>query len=228
MAQKSAWEKEYSDAKLVALEDNKPQKHILHYFRFLKKQGVVLRSLSVLDLGCGVGKNSNYLAELGNKVVGIDISETAINIAKEKAKKLKLSVNYIIGDIGSKFLFKNEYFDLVLDSMSSNSLDDAERNIYIKEIYRVLKKDGNFFVKALCKDGDKNAKYLLKYSPGKNSDTYIMKEIGLVEKVFSKESFIEFYSKYFKIEQLIKKTNYVKINNRNYKRNYWLGYMKKI
>ncbi len=228
MPQKNTWEKEYSNAKLVILENDKPQKNVLRYFRFLKKQGIILTNLSILDLGCGIGKNSNYLAELGNDVAGIDISKNAIKTAKDRANKLKLDVKYMVGNIGSKFLFENEYFDLVLDNISSNSLDDQERNIYIKEVNRVLKKNGNFFIKALCKEGDKNAKYLLKHSPGKDPDTYIMREINLTEKVFSKDSFIQLYSKYFEIEQLIKKTSYVKINNRNYKRNYWLGYMKKI
>ena len=60
MPQKNTWEKEYSNAKLVILENDKPQKNVLRYFRFLKKQGIILTNLSILDLGCGIGKNSNY------------------------------------------------------------------------------------------------------------------------------------------------------------------------
>ena len=42
-----------------------------------------------------------------------------------------------------------------------------------------LKKGGYIFVRALCKDGDENAKRLLKDSPGEEYDTYIIKEMGL-------------------------------------------------
>ncbi len=92
---------------------------------------------------------------------------------------------------------------------------------------RVLKKDGYIFVRALCKDGDDNAKRLLKDSPGKEYDTYIIKEIGLTERVFTKDDLIKTYNKYFRILSLEKKTSYSTFNNRIYKRNYWLIYLTK-
>ena len=62
---------------------------------------------------------------------------------------------------------------MILDITSSNSLNAKEREIYLSEVNRVLKKNGHFFVRALCKDGDKNAQSLLKKSPGKDYDTYM-------------------------------------------------------
>ena len=112
--------------------------------------------------------------------------------------------------------------------MSSNSLNESEREIYLAEVNRVLKNGGHFFVRALCKDGDSNAKNLLKLSPGPEYDTYIIKDMNLVERVFSKADFTKDYSKYFKIQELIKKTNYAQFKGRSYKRNYWLAYMKKV
>jgi len=92
---------------------------------------------------------------------------------------------------------------------------------------RILKTGGYVFVRALCKDGNKNVKNLLKQSPGKEYDTYVIKEIGLTERVFSREDFIKMYGKYFKILSLEKKTNYTTFNNRIYKRDYFLAYMTK-
>jgi len=86
---------------------------------------------------------------------------------------------------------------------------------------------GYFFVRALAKDGNKNVKNLLKASPGKEYNTYIIKEIGLTERVFSREDFTKMYSQYFKILRLEKKTSYTTLNNRIYKRNYWLAYLSK-
>ncbi|MDD5738437.1 MAG: class I SAM-dependent methyltransferase [Candidatus Pacebacteria bacterium] len=229
MGQYQAWENEYRSSQLIT-KNPEPQKDVLRFFKYLKKEEKKeLSGLNILDLGCGTGRNSNYLAGLGNKVVGVDISKTAIDIAKNRAGEMQVSdnVSYVVGDIGASYPFGDNYFDLILDITSSNSLNEKERDIYIKEVYRALKDGGYFFVRALCKDGDKNAKNLLKFSPGKENDTYIIKELNLVERVFSEKDFKELYGKYFKIKKLFKKSGYAKFQNQSYKRNYWLAYMQK-
>lgn len=226
MAQKKFWEKEYINNKLVTKSD-KPQKDFLNFLKFLRKQKIKVTNFKILDLGCGVGKNSNYLSSLENSVFGLDISETAINEAKQRAKQLNLNTTYKVWDIGKNYPFEKDYFDLVIDVISSNSLNEEERKIYINEVARVLKTNGYFFVRALCKDGDKNAKNLIKLFPGNEKNSYIMKDLGLTEKVFEEKEIIDFYSKFFKILKLTKKSAYTKYNNQSYKRNYWLLYLQK-
>jgi SAM-dependent methyltransferase len=224
--QGNVWEKEYRNPKLVTKKDE-PQKDVLRFFKFLKKEhNFILEDKKVLDLGCGTGRNSNYIASLGNSLIGIEISKTAISLAKERASSLGLKVDYRLGDIGEPFDIPKSSVDLVLDVTSSNSLNEKGRKIYLEETHRVLKDGGFFFVRALAKDGNKNVKFLLKNSPGKEYDTYIIKEMGLTERVFSRKDFIETYEKYFKILYLEKKTSYTKFNDRVYKRDYWLAGMK--
>lgn len=234
MAQEQIWEHEYRESKLVT-KDDKPQSDTLGFLKYLKREkGVSLTGARVLDLGCGTGRNSNYLALEGAMVTGVEISSTALMIASQRAKELGLTgagvdsnIEYIKGNIGEIFQFENDEFDLILDVTSSNSLSESERERCLEESNRVLKSGGNFFVKTLCKDGDHNAKNLLKLSPGKEHDTYIMPEIGLTERVWSKEDFVAYYSRYFVIDKLEKKTNYSRFNGRSYKRNFWLAYMSK-
>lgn len=222
--QGNTWEREYRNPKLVTKNEG-PQADTVRFFKFLKKEEKFnLYDKVILDLGCGTGRNSNYLADLGNQVIGIEISKTAILIAKQRAK---VSVDYRIGDIGERYDIKDESIDIVLDVTSSNSLNEKGRETYLNETHRVLKEGGYFFVRALAKDGNKNVKNLLKQSPGPEYDTYVIKEINLTERVFSKEDFINMYSKYFKILNLEKKTSYTTFNERIYKRDYWLAYMKK-
>ncbi len=228
MPQGATWEKEYMNPQLVTKED-RPQKDVLRFFKFLKKtEKVKLENLAILDLGSGTGRNSNYLAELGNRVTGLEISPTAIDLAKSRAKKMKVEVDYQLRNMGSVYPFDNEMFDLAIDITSSNSLNNKERYIYLSEVHRVLKSNGHFFVKSLCKDGDKNAKALIKNSPGPEPDTYINKDMNLIEKVFTQQDFTDLYSKYFKIIKLTKKTSYTRFKGQSYKRNFWLAYMKKI
>lgn len=225
--QGNTWEKEYKNPKLVTKKDG-PQADTLRFLRFLKKEKKYrVEDKIILDLGCGTGRNANYLAEKGNKVIGIEISNTALNLAKTRAQDMGVIVNYRLGDIGEKYDIEDNSIDVVLDATSSNSLNEIGREIYLREVKRVLKIGGYFFVRALCKDGNKNVKNLLKMSPGREYDTYIIKEIGLTERVFSREDFIKMYSQYFKILQLEKKTSYTTFNNCIYKRDYWLAYMSK-
>ncbi|PIR90804.1 hypothetical protein COU05_00055 [bacterium (Candidatus Gribaldobacteria) CG10_big_fil_rev_8_21_14_0_10_37_21] len=228
MPQIKAWEKEYQNPQLLTKKEE-PQNDLKRFFKFLRKtEKIIPEGLVVLDLGSGTGRNANYLAQLGSKVIGLEISKTALNLAKARAREEGVEVDYRLLDIGSIYPFENEQFDLVLDVMSSNSLNEKEREIYLKEVFRVLKNGGFFFVKALCKDGDKNAKNLLKINPSKEKDTYLNKDMGLTERVFTKDDFIKMYAQYFKVIQLIKKTNYAQFKGQSYKRNYWLGYLKKL
>jgi len=225
--QGNIWDKEYKNPSFVTKNDE-PQADTLRFLKFLKKeQKYKLENRQILDLGCGTGRNVNYLAEIGNNVIGLEISKTALNIARSRALKLGLDIDYRLEDIGQLYNIPDNSIDIVLDITSSNSLDEKGREIYLKEVNRVLKKGLYFFVRALAKDGNKNVKNLLKSNPGREYDTYIIKEIGLTERVFSRSDFIALYSQYFKILHLEKKTSYTTFNNRIYKRDYWLAYMSK-
>jgi SAM-dependent methyltransferase len=236
MPQTDAWEREYRNPKLVTGKAE-PQNDVKRYLKFLKKEEKVsFDELRVLDLGCGTGRNANYLAEMVATdtkpdmamVTGFEISNTALKVAVDRATEAGLKVDYKMQSIGEVYPCEDTSFDLILDITSSNSLNEKEREIYLKETHRVLKNGGHFFVRALCKDGDANVKELLKRSPGKEYDTYINTEMKLTERVFTKEDFIKTYSPNFSIQKLEKKTGYAHFNGRIYKRNYWLAYMKKV
>ncbi len=228
MPQTDAWEREYRNPKLVT-KKAEPQNDVKRFLKWLKKeQGVALEHLHVLDLGCGTGRNANYLAELGCIVTGFEISSTALRIAQERATELGVSPSYHLRSIGAPYQLSDDSIDLALDVTSSNSLNEHERSVYLTETARVLKTGGYIFVRALCKEGDANVKELLKRNPGSEYDTYVNTQMGLTERVFSREDFVATYSPLFSIEHLEKKSGYAHFNGRIYKRNYWLAYLKKI
>lgn len=225
MAQFEAWENEYLRPQLLTGRDA-PQNDVLRFLKFVKKTGgKKIENLNILDLGSGTGRNANYLAELGANVIGMEISPTAIKIAQTRAREMLIDVKYLNHNIGTVYPFKDNYFDLILDVTSSNSLNEKEREIYLAETRRVLKPDGYIFVRALSKDGDKNAKNLIKISPGQEPDTYFMKELGLIERVFSEEDFRKLYGQYFTIDELMKKKGYARLQGKPYKRIYFLAYL---
>ncbi|HVZ58681.1 MAG TPA: class I SAM-dependent methyltransferase [Patescibacteria group bacterium] len=97
--------------------------------------------ISILDLGCGGGRSTIPLHNMGYKVEGIDIAE---NLIKELKKK-NPSVKAIVGD-AMDMPYKDRSFDIVL--FSHNSLDCmypySARKRTLNEIDRVLKKKGFF------------------------------------------------------------------------------------
>jgi SAM-dependent methyltransferase len=227
MPQSTPWEKEYQNPKLITMDD-KPQKSALAFFKFLKNgEEVKLEGLNILDLGSGTGRNANYLAELGNTVIGFEISPTALSIAKNRSADFGLKIDYRLQDIGSIYPLQDASQDIVLDITSSNALNETERDIYLTEVHRVLKPGGHLFVRTLCLDGDKNVKNLIKQYPGKEKDTYVNQYMKLIERVFSRDDFVSLYSKYFEIQKLEKTTSYTKFNGKSYRRNFWIGYLKK-
>ncbi len=223
--QGSVWDREYQNPKFVTKNDE-PQADTLRFLKFLKKeQKYIVENRIILDLGCGIGRNANYLSLKGNLVIGIDISKVALAIARLRAISSGAVVDYRIGDIGQAYGINDKSVDIILDVTSSNSLNEKGRERYLSEAHRVLKDGGYFFVRALARDGNKNVKNLLKQNHGKEYDTYVIKEIGLIERVFSKEDFIKMYGAFFTILSLEKKTSYTTFNNRIYKRDYWLAYL---
>jgi len=225
MAQKHIWEKEYQRQTLLSPTDN-PQKDTSNFFKYLRKKyhQQLEDNLRVLDLGSGNGRNANHLASMGANISGIEISQTAIRMAREAARIKQVTVDYIQQSFGERFPFDDNTFDIIIDVTSSNSLNEQERETYLAELHRTLKPQGFLFLKTLCLDRDKNAKNLLKQSPGPEPHTYIMKEIHLTEKVFTRQEIIDLYSPHFTILELTKKESYTRMNNKSYKRFFWLGY----
>ena len=226
MGQEKVWENEYSGKSKLVTKHDEPQKTFLRFLKYYKKQiGKDFSSIKIFDAGCGTGRNSNHLASMGFTVSATDISTSAISIAKNRARQNNLQIDYFISDFGDKLKFDDKSLDLVVDVTSSNSLNEKGRDVFLSEVNRTLKPGGYFYVRTLSLEGDKNAKNLLKKNPGKEYNTYIMPELGLVERVFSRKDFEKLYSKYFKIEKLIKETGYTRFGGQNYKRNFWIAYL---
>lgn len=107
-------------------------------FIFLKSL-LKTKSPLILDLGCGTGISTRQLAPLG-KVIGCDPDPRMLRAAKRHGKIGK--GKYVIG-VADRLPFKDSIFDVVTAFSAFHWFDDAKS---IKEIKRVLKPGGIFFV----------------------------------------------------------------------------------
>jgi ubiquinone/menaquinone biosynthesis C-methylase UbiE len=107
----------------------------------VKLLGKPVDKIKVLDIGCGGGRTTVPLHNMGFDVVGIDISENLIKILKKRFPKVKAQVADAM-----KLPFKSNSFDIAI--FSHNSLDCLypyeKRDKCLKEINRVLKNNGFF------------------------------------------------------------------------------------
>lgn len=90
----------YSLAKKGSLDFNHPGMKIL--------SELASKSDRILDLGCGEGTRLHLISDDKKKAVGIDISETAIELAKKAYPRLQ----FMVADL-EKILLKDQSFDLV-------------------------------------------------------------------------------------------------------------------
>ena len=91
-----------------------------------------------LDLGCGIGQYSKELINYGYEVTSADISD----IALEKVKEFNSNVIKI--DMKENLPFTDNTFDVVFANLSIHYFSDEDTKKIMKEIKRILKKDGLF------------------------------------------------------------------------------------
>lgn len=103
----------------------------------------------VLDVGCGTGNFSIKLAKLGVKVVGIDISEEMLKIAREKAKRFGLQIEFVKMDVYS-LQFPSDHFDGVFSMATFEFIHEPKRAF--EEMMRVLKPSGHLLIGTINKD----------------------------------------------------------------------------
>lgn len=157
-----------------------------------------------LDLGCGNGRNTLPLAKMGYEVTSMDISQVALNQARERLKQegpeVQEKVRFILGSMGQSFYFSDKYFDVVMDITSFDILiNDEEIHCHKNEVARVLKNDGYFLYYDMAED-DPYSLDLLAKSPDKNRGI-IYTPTGIPFKIYSAGDVIRIFSSFKVITQ---------------------------
>jgi 2-polyprenyl-3-methyl-5-hydroxy-6-metoxy-1,4-benzoquinol methylase len=195
---------------------------------FLEKEINYDKSIKILDIGCGTGRHSIEMTKRGYNVTGIDLSESQINKAKEKARKENLEINFIQADARA-LPFVNE-FDLAImlceggfplmetDEMNFDILENTTKTLKAngKIIFTTL--NGLFplynSVEQFCAEGslEGNAKY------SKNTfDLMTFRDYNVTEIVddLGNRKQLECNERYYvpsEITWLLKTLNYKKID----------------
>jgi SAM-dependent methyltransferase len=106
--------------------------------------------ISILDAGCGGGRNLIYFLRNGNEVFGIDQNAEAIEQIRYLAQMLapNLSLDNFQVSAVEKMPFQNEKFDAIISSAVLHFAADETHFIkMLSEMWRVLKSQGLFFAR---------------------------------------------------------------------------------
>lgn len=107
---------------------------------------------NILDIGCGAGRNSLYLANAGAHVNGFDLSDVAIARAKEKlqANKLGSNVTFFTGSVIDDQLVAPQSQDMVIDMFVGFHIGKKEHRQKMHHYAAQTLKPGGFFIRGVC------------------------------------------------------------------------------
>jgi ubiquinone/menaquinone biosynthesis C-methylase UbiE len=107
--------------------------NLLHHKILADAMGNSLKGKRVLDLGCGIGRFTNFLQSGGAEVVGVDSCRDMLALYGGSNKVCAPVTN---------LPFEDESFDMVLSVWVLQFLSDTDLQIAMEEIYRILKPNG--------------------------------------------------------------------------------------
>ena len=111
-----------------------------------------IKPCKVIDLGCGAGNYVIYLSTKGFDPTGIDISASAIDIAKKSAAEKGIKCNFITADVLGDMTEINELFDLAYDWEVLHHIFPEDREKYINNVYALLKPHGQYLSVCFSED----------------------------------------------------------------------------
>ena len=100
---------------------------------------------SILEIGCGTGKNTSFFTQIGQSVRAVDFSQGMLARAREKVEAE--NVRFSMMDITQPWQIAEESFDLIVCNLVLEHIQDL-RHVF-SEAARTLRVGGHFFVDEL-------------------------------------------------------------------------------
>ena len=135
------WESDQPNASLLAV---------------LKKHPYLIQG-RMIDLGCGEGRDSLYLAKQGFDITGVDVSRVALNKAREKSRPFSLSkLKFIQSNVIYLHNLENNTYDFAMNMGCLHMLTEVKhRNSHLRRAFEILKTGGYFLVDHCMKNWGK-------------------------------------------------------------------------
>lgn len=182
------WELAWKEGRWQELSPSLPA--VTEFADYLKQQ----HTQRVLDLGCGAGRHSIFLAKQGFHVTGLDVSQTALGELDARSKTAGLANITLVNHEMQELPFIDGYFDAIVSTNVLHHGTGAEIRRTLAEVYRVMRSNGVSLIVTLSKND-------FRYGNGTRleQDTYRFTqgdEQGIVHHFFSKAELLEYFSQF--------------------------------
>lgn len=105
----------------------------------VKELSQTMQCGNVLELGCGIGRFSHYMALQGHQVTGIDFSPVAISKARKRLSRNLPNMEFHVADV-TALDFPEEFFDISFDIGCFHCLNREQQYMYVASLATILKK----------------------------------------------------------------------------------------
>jgi len=180
-----------------------PHKDMPQVTSVFKKQKI----RTVLDLGCGAGRNLFYLSREGFETHGMDSAPSGIRLLKKRLSEMKLKATLRVGSFFDKLPYDNGAFGAVISVQSLQHGTEKQIKGAVDEIERVLAPKGLVFITLSGRlSKGKVRLFLVKTAKKIAEHTYVPTqgdEKGLTHFIYNKDM-IQKHFKNFKILKIWK------------------------
>lgn len=175
-----------------------PHLSLKDVIRWFKEQGVK----KVLDLGVGMGRNFFSLLDAGFDAYGIDNAENGINYIHSQTTVYDLSNKVVVGEF-QNLPYSDDFFDGIISIQTLHHGYEADIIKGIREIDRVLRPGGSFFITVPGRISQGRVRYcLVKTAKKIEPHTYlptIGDEIGIPHYIFNLQLINKHFSRFDKL-----------------------------
>lgn len=110
-------------------------------------QQMVTTNKRALDLACGTGNYTRYLASLGMNATGVDMSTNALDVARARNETTEHPARFVEGDVTRlREVLEETQFDFILDYSLLHHLDDELLKRHAAQFQDLLSPEGSMLV----------------------------------------------------------------------------------
>lgn len=225
--QQERWDQEHRKPTILLQIDAKTaSSSVQKFYKWLMTSRPNTTTLHGIEMCCGKGRNSIWLALQGIHMTGADYSKVAIAEANRRAEEagVKNLADFIFHDVTKPYDIPPESLDFAIDCFGSTDIETAHgRQKAFNNIRRLLKPGGYMMIYLLSTD-DEYARELYRKYPGPEYGSYI--NDGKYEKAFSEEEIKGIYDNMtlLTLERIPKKATFFE---KEYQNNYiWAIFQK--